>query len=77
MARNSTKTKWVETPDSSSIARFCYDRTRQVLVVEFKNGRTYNYYEVPGSVFGQMVAASSKGQFFLKNIDGHYGYVQV
>lgn len=69
--------KWVETPDSSSIARFCYDRTSQLLVVEFKNGRTYNYYEVPGSVFGQMVAASSKGQFFLKNIDGQYRYAQV
>jgi KTSC domain-containing protein len=69
--------EWVETPESSSIARFCYDRTSQILVVEFKNGRTYNYYEVPGSVFGQMVAASSKGQFFLKNIDGQYRYVRV
>lgn len=68
---------WVKTPDSSSIARFRYDGTSQLLIVEFKNGRTYNYYEVPGSVFGQMVAASSKGQFFLKNIDGRYRYTRV
>lgn len=68
---------WVETPDSSSVARFCYDSTRQLLILEFKNGRTYNYYEVAGSVFEQMVAASSKGQFFLKNINGQYRYARV
>ena len=68
---------WVETPDSSSIARFGYVSTRQLLIIEFKNGRTYNYYEVPGSVYEQMVAASSKGQFFVKNINGQYRYAQA
>ncbi len=68
---------WIETPDSSSIARFAYDVATQLLTIEFKNGRTYNYYEVPGSVFEEMLAAPSKGRFFLKNIDGRYPYALV
>jgi KTSC domain-containing protein len=69
--------KWVKTPDSSSIARFRYDRKSQVLIIDFKNGRTYNYYEVPESVFERMVAASSTGRFFLKYINGEYDYDRV
>lgn len=67
----------IETPKSSSIARFCYDGVNQVLVIEFKNGRIYNYYDVPGTVFTEMLAASSKGQFFLENIREEYDYTRV
>ena len=34
--------EWIETPESSNIARFGYEN--QTLTVEFLNGGTYNYW---------------------------------
>jgi KTSC domain len=34
---------WIETPESSNVARIGYDETSQVLSVEFTSGITYNY----------------------------------
>jgi hypothetical protein len=68
---------WIETPDSSNIARYRYDEKAHVLTVEFKNGGTYNYYDVPQMVYEQMNAASSKGQFLAQNIKGAYRYARV
>ena len=45
---------WTETPDSSNIARYRYDEKGHVLTVEFKNGGTYNYYDVPLPVYVQI-----------------------
>jgi len=64
----------IESPESSSIARFCYDKEKEVLRVEFKNGGIYNYFDVPDSVFKKMSEASSKGKFFMDNIRGEYDY---
>lgn len=68
---------WIDTPDSSNIARYRYDEKAHVLTVEFKNGGTYNYYDVPQMVYEQMNAASSKGQFLAQNIKGAYRYARV
>lgn len=68
---------WIETPDSSNIARYKYEEKTRVLTVEFKNGGTYNYYDVPPAVFEQMKAAPSKGGFLARNIKGAYRYARV
>ena len=68
---------WVETPESSNIARFAYDVAGNILVVEFLKGGTYNYYDVPEIVFEQMQAAPSKGQFLARNIKGVYRYAKI
>ncbi len=68
---------WTETPDSSNIARYRYDEKGRVLTVEFKNGGTYNYYDVPSSVYERMNAAASKGQFLAQNIKNTYRYARV
>jgi len=68
---------WINTPESSNITRFDYDLDRHVLTVEFKNGATYNYYDVPKSVFDQMKTASSKGQFLAQNVKGVYRYARA
>ena len=68
---------WVDTPESSNIARFGYDEGSSILVVEFKNGGTYNYYDVTQAVFEQMRNASSKGQFLAQNIKGRYRYARA
>ncbi len=68
---------WIGTPDSSNIARYKYDEKAHVLTVEFKSGGTYNYYDVPQTLYRQMDAASSKGQFLARNIKGAYRYARV
>ncbi|PYP84952.1 MAG: KTSC domain-containing protein [Blastocatellia bacterium AA13] len=67
----------IESPESSSIVRFCYDGRKEILRVEFQNGGVYNYYDVPDSVFKQMSQASSKGKFFMDNVREEYDYMRV
>jgi hypothetical protein len=68
---------WIATPESSTIAGFDYIKQRQVLVVEFKNGGRYNYFDVPEIIFDRMKSAPSKGQFLAQNIKGKYRYARV
>lgn len=68
---------WVETPDSSTIARFRYLNEESVLEIEFKKGLVYRYFEVPEAVYEQMQSASSKGQYFGSNIKGVYRYARA
>lgn len=68
---------WIETPESSNIARFAYSSESQVLTVEFKNGGTYNYFDIPEIIFEQMKSASSRGQFLAQQIKGAYRYARA
>ena len=68
---------WIDTPESSNIAGFGYDKGTQILTVAFKSGGEYQYFDVQETVFDQMQAASSKGQFLAQNIKGHYRYARV
>lgn len=68
---------WIATPESSNIAGFQYIKERHMLVVEFRNGTRYNYYDVPEIVFERMNSAPSKGQFLAQNIKGVYRYARA
>jgi hypothetical protein len=68
---------WIATPESSTIAGFDYLKDRKVLIVEFKNGGRYNYYDVPEVIFERMKTAPSKGQFLAQNIKGIYRYARA
>ena len=68
---------WIDTPQSSNIARFQYDDQNRVLRVEFKNGALYGYYDVPSNVFESMQAAESKGQFLAQQVKGRYRYARL
>lgn len=50
--------------ESSNIAAFGYDQGSQTLVTQFTNGTRYSYEAVPLEVFGQLLAAESKGSAF-------------
>ncbi len=67
---------WIEA-DSTNMARFKYDAASQVLVVEFKNGGVYNYFDVPESDFEGMRSAGSKGQYLAQRIKGVYRYAKA
>ena len=68
---------WIATPESSNIAGFGYTKETQVLTVEFNNGGTYNYYDVPETTFEEMKNASSKGKFLAQNIKGRFRYARA
>lgn len=69
--------EWIDSPESSTVARFGYDETSQILSVEFSSGVIYNYYDVLQPVFEQMKASSSKGQFISQNLKGVYRYARA
>lgn len=68
---------WIATPQSSNLAGYDYSTEMQVLTVEFKHGGRYNYYDVPPTIFDQMNAASSKGQFLAQHVKNIYRYAKV
>ena len=68
---------WIPTPQSSDISQFAYDENSQILMVGFKKGSVYNYYDVPEHVFEAMKNAPSKGKFLYREIKGRYRYVRA
>jgi len=43
-----------------------------VMQVEFQNGGIYRYYDVPVSVFDEIMRAESVGKFYAKYVKGFY-----
>lgn len=63
--------------NSTNIERFKYDEVNRILVVEFKNGGVYNYFDVPENVFKGMEAAGSRGQYLAQQVKGTYRYARA
>lgn len=63
---------------SSTVAVIGYDGASGVLLVRFHDGaRMHSYRGVSLSVYRAFLDAPSKGQFFARNIKGHYPYARV
>lgn len=63
---------------SSNLAAVGYDEESSTLRVEFLNGTSYEYYNVPKEVFEDLLNAGSKGQYFNANIKkGGYPYSKL
>jgi hypothetical protein len=67
----------IATPESSTIAAFDYEASAKILIVEFKKGGRYKYFDVPEAVFEKMKQAPSKGQFLAQNIKNRFRYARV
>jgi hypothetical protein len=65
-----TEAKWIETPESSNIAKFRMDGS--TLSVVFKAGTQYLYYDVPEEIYDGMRTAESKGKYFNANVKGQF-----
>lgn len=66
------------TPVSSShVASVGYDPNTMTLEVEFKDGSVYQYFDVPETVYQELMRASSIGQFMHANIRNNYRYTKV
>jgi hypothetical protein len=53
--------------DSTNLASVGYDSDSLVLEVEFKNGKVYQYFDVPQSAYDEMMGSASKGSY-LNNV---------
>ncbi len=62
---------------SSNIAAVGYDESQSILVIEFLNGRAYEYYGVPQYVFDELLNAGSKGSYANKYIYKNYSQTQI
>lgn len=68
--------KWVAV-ESSFIEAVAYESDEEVLWLRFHNGRRYKYWEFPEEVYGELLAAESKGQYFLAAIRDAFPYARV
>ena len=66
-----------EPVESSMLRSAGYHPERSILELEFNNGRIYRYFGVPQEVVVELMAAESKGRYFLDQIDDLYPYLQV
>jgi hypothetical protein len=63
--------------ESSMIASVGFEPSTSTLEIEFKsNGAVWQYYEVPESVFNELIGGSV-GKYFHSNILGQYSESQV
>ena len=69
--------RWIETPDSSTIAALRYDPRTELLEVRFTNDRTYRYERVPDFVYRALLRADSKGRYFNEIVRDGYEYEEL
>jgi hypothetical protein len=55
---------------SSLLASVAYDADQCLLQLEFHSGALYHYFDVPPSIYRQLMAADSKGSYFNHSIRG-------
>ncbi len=61
--------------DSSLFRSIGYDFPNSILEVELlPGGRVYRYFDVPLSIYNELMAADSKGSFFNESIRDLYPY---
>lgn len=62
---------------STAIKSFSYDKEKRILTITFVSGMSYNYKEVPESVYLEMKAFREKGIFLNTRIKGQYKYEKI
>lgn len=67
----------MQTVDSSNISSIAYIDGERSLIVMFKTGKYYKYFNVNRSVYESMLTAESVGKFFHKHIRGKYEYQEL
>ena len=66
-----------ESVASTMIASLGYDAESAILEIEFRNGRTYRYFDVSEFLYRGFALASSKGQYFTQRIDGRFRFEEI
>lgn len=59
---------------SRALRAVAYDRGARTLTVKFVSAEVYEYFEVPASIYDDLMAADSKGTYFQRNIRDQFAY---
>ena len=62
---------------SSNIDAFRYDKTLDILQVDFTDGSSYEYQNVQPATHRAFQTAPSKGGFFARHVKGRFSYERV
>lgn len=62
---------------SSNLQKATYDTSNKKLIVEFNNGLSYEYEDVPHQTFVAMRTSESQGSYFSKNIAKKFSYKKL
>jgi hypothetical protein len=68
---------YVTAVDSSTLATIAYDRTRELLQLEFTSRALYQYSGVPAAVYQGLLSATSKGNYFNRAIRGKFPFRRI
>ncbi|MEZ8411437.1 KTSC domain-containing protein [Vibrio splendidus] len=60
---------------SSNIDSIGYED--ETLQIQFLNGSTYQYFDVPEHIYTGLIEADSAGKFLAENVKGTYRYSRV
>jgi hypothetical protein len=63
--------------NSSVIRALGYDDRNRVLEVEFHTNRIYRYFDVPPTVYSDLLGAPSLGEFYNRQIRNEYRFEEV
>ena len=63
--------------ESSNIDSIGYDEKSSTLLIGYKNGRSYHYYDVSAEIYEEFKNAVSKGKFFWAKINKKYNYKEI
>jgi len=62
---------------SSNVAEVGYDMDTMILEVAFQNGTVYQYFDVPESIYQELLRSDSVGTFLNQQIKNSYRYAKV
>jgi len=62
---------------SSNLAAVGYDPESRILEIEFPDSGVYQYFDVPQSVYDDLMSAPSHGKFFHAHIRNKYRYAKI
>lgn len=63
--------------ESSMLHSVGYDPVESILELEFHDGRFYQYGKVPEEIYRELMAADSKGRYFLTYIQDQYPFART
>lgn len=73
----STVAETTNFPSSSNLESATYDPDTETLTIEFKSGTSYDYMNVPPSIYRGLQGAGSAGEYFARHVRGRYQYEQA
>lgn len=63
--------------NSSDAASVGYESSTMTLEIEFNSGSIYQYFDVPETIYQDLMRASSVGRFIHTNIKNKYRYIKL